>query len=210
MNAGCILAIQGEAFHMKRTSILVTGISLMLVGLLAVVVYYFIRTTPVSAPSVAITSFETCVAAGNPIMESFPRQCRDAVGGTTYTEQGAQNPTTATRTFPSAKGISIELDDWPTNSVITSPLTIHGRVPGNWSFEASFPVVLKDSAGNIIAQAPAALQGDWMTNDMVAFSVTLEFTKPANKPAGTLIFQKANPSDLVQNADSLQLSVQFK
>lgn len=28
------------------------------------------------APAIPITSFEDCVAAGNPVMESYPRQCR--------------------------------------------------------------------------------------------------------------------------------------
>lgn len=28
-----------------------------------------------------VTSFEECVAAGNPVMESYPRQCNDPVGG---------------------------------------------------------------------------------------------------------------------------------
>lgn len=36
-------------------------------------------TDPVDQGS--ITSFEECVAAGNPVMESYPRQCRSAGGG---------------------------------------------------------------------------------------------------------------------------------
>lgn len=32
----------------------------------------------------AVTDFTTCVAAGNPVMESYPRQC--AAGGRTYVE----------------------------------------------------------------------------------------------------------------------------
>lgn len=27
-----------------------------------------------------VTNFEECVRAGNPVMESYPRQCRDATG----------------------------------------------------------------------------------------------------------------------------------
>ena len=34
-----------------------------------------------------ITNFEECVAAGNPAMESYPRQCRDPVTDTTFTEE---------------------------------------------------------------------------------------------------------------------------
>lgn len=32
-----------------------------------------------------ITSFEECVAAGNPVMESYPRQCR--AGDTVFVEE---------------------------------------------------------------------------------------------------------------------------
>jgi len=31
-------------------------------------------------PCGTIDGFEECIAAGNPVMESYPRQCRDAVG----------------------------------------------------------------------------------------------------------------------------------
>lgn len=37
------------------------------------------------APAPAVTSFEECAAAGNPVMESYPRQCR--AGGTTFVEE---------------------------------------------------------------------------------------------------------------------------
>lgn len=37
-----------------------------------------------------ITTFEECAAAGNPVMESYPRQCR--AGGTTFVEAVAVPP----------------------------------------------------------------------------------------------------------------------
>jgi len=33
-----------------------------------------------------VINFETCVFAGHPVMESFPRQCRDPVTNKTFTE----------------------------------------------------------------------------------------------------------------------------
>ncbi|MFH1240129.1 MAG: hypothetical protein V1672_02835 [Candidatus Diapherotrites archaeon] len=33
-----------------------------------------------------ITNFDECAAAGNPVMESYPRQCRDPVSGNSFTE----------------------------------------------------------------------------------------------------------------------------
>jgi len=37
--------------------------------------------------SSTINSFEECAAAGNPIMESYPQQCRDPKSGNTFTEE---------------------------------------------------------------------------------------------------------------------------
>ncbi len=47
-----------------------------------------------------ITSFEECVAAGNPVMESYPRQCKTA-DGTTFTEQ-LEEPEFETITYEEA------------------------------------------------------------------------------------------------------------
>lgn len=43
-----------------------------------------------SAPNVEISSFEECVAAGNPIMESYPAQCL-VPNGKTFTQETAPN-----------------------------------------------------------------------------------------------------------------------
>jgi len=37
-----------------------------------------------------ITNFEECIAAGNPAMESYPRQCRDPISDRTFTEEVRQ------------------------------------------------------------------------------------------------------------------------
>lgn len=74
------------------------SITVLLAILVVLAVYFFIwpgRTGgPVLAPS-AVASFEDCVAAGNPVMESYPRQCSHE--GVTYTENlpsaPAGNPT---------------------------------------------------------------------------------------------------------------------
>ena len=42
------------------------------------------KVTPPSA--IQINSFETCLRAGNPVMESYPRQCK-VEGGRTYVEE---------------------------------------------------------------------------------------------------------------------------
>lgn len=147
-------------------------------------------------PSLALSTFEECVAAGNPIMESYPRQCR--VGSQLFTE----TITVAEFTSPNVN-VTTPLP----NATVQSPLVITGEAKA-WYFEASFPVILKDANGTILAQAPAQAQGDWMTPNFVPFSVTLTFAKPTTA-TGTLIFQKDNPSGLPENDAEEKFTVFF-
>lgn len=146
-----------------------------------------------------INSFDDCVKAGNPIMESYPRQCR--AGSQTFTEEIGNELD---------KADLIRLDSPRPNQIITSPLTITGQARGTWFFEASFPVILTDWDGKIIAQTVATAQGDWMTEDFVPFSATLEFDQPAYGQRGALILQKDNPSGLSEYDDALEIPVLFQ
>ena len=96
------------------------------------------------------------------------------------------------------------------NQEITSPLVISGQARGEWFFEASFPAVLTDQSGNILAQTPVAAQGDWMTQNFVPFSASLKFTKPTDVKTGFLILKRDNPSGLPQNDQSYKIPVVFK
>lgn len=197
---------------MKRAhawSIVVLSLILSVVVVWMCYLFWGLRTTP-KPPQV--TSFDTCAAAGNPVMETYPPQCRDAMTGITYTQDVSHLQPTAprTRTFASLKGVTIQLDNWTDDMQITSPFTVTGKVPGSWSFEASFPVALKDSMGVTLVQGVAVLQGDWMTDTPVPFTVTLQFTKPVGSSSGTLILRKDNPSGLPVNEDSLALPVYYK
>jgi hypothetical protein len=101
-------------------------------------------------------------------------------------------------------------------ATITSPLTVTGQARGNWFFEATFPVVLTDWDGRIIAQTQARAQGDWMTTDFVPFTATLTFKSPTISNTadyakrGFLILKKDNPSGLPANDDSREIQVFFK
>jgi hypothetical protein len=152
-----------------------------------------------------VTDFDSCVAAGNAVIETYPRQCKDK-NSKTYTE--AIEP--STQEFTSLKGIKARISNWVQGKALTSPLTITGEIPGNWSFEASFPVVLTNWDGVIIAQKAATLQGDWMTENLVPFAVTLEFESPTTYKNGTLILRKDNPSGLAENDDSIEIPVVYE
>ena len=94
------------------------------------------------------------------------------------------------------------------NQTISSPLLIKGEARGLWFFEASFPVRLYDGEGNKIGLAVAQAKGDWMTENFVPFGTELIFASPKTA-AGTLVFEKDNPSGLPENADELRVPVFF-
>lgn len=156
---------------------------------------------------VAITNFEECAKAGNPIMESYPRQCRTAEG----------------KTFSENVGNEVEKIDLVRitsprpNDTITSPLTVKGVARGNWFFEASFPLILTDWDGKIIAESFAQAKGDWMTTEFVPFEGTLVFESPVFEETdenhfnrrGSLILKKDNPSGLPENDDALEIPIMF-
>jgi hypothetical protein len=109
---------------------------------------------------------------------------------------------------PSLEGLII-VDIYP-NTPIHSPVTVTGRARGGWYFEGSFPVELKDAKDKTIIQTPAQAQSDWMTNNEVPFSVTLNFPTQPSGSKGTLVLRKDNPSGLPQNDQSLEVPVVFK
>lgn len=147
----------------------------------------------------AVTNFEECASAGNPIMESYPRQCRS--GGKTFTENIGNELDIANL---------IRVSTPRPNQIISSPLIIEGEARGNWFFEASFPVVLTNWDGLIIAQGIATAKGDWMTTGFVPFTATLTFKNPTYKNNGSLILKKDNPSGLPQNDNALEIPIIFK
>lgn len=94
------------------------------------------------------------------------------------------------------------------NMDVSSPMTIRGKARGNWYFEGQFSVELVDAAGNTLAEKAVQAQGKWMTDDFVPFEATLEFDAPDDE-RGYLIFHRANPSGLKENAMQYKQPVIF-
>ncbi len=152
-----------------------------------------------SADSAArVDSFEECVAAGNPIMETFPRRCRS--GNKTFIESAPNNADVSSR-------IRVTVPE--PQQAIASPLAIEGKARGSWFFEASFPIRLLDSAGNEIAFTTGQAQGNWMTDDWVLFKAVLTFTAPTSTATGVLVFEKDNPSGLLAYDERLTIPIRF-
>ncbi len=149
--------------------------------------------------SASITSYDECVAAGYPVMESYPPKCTTP-DGAVYSQDIGNELDAADR---------IQLDTPRPNDTITSPLTISGQAVGYWFFEAEFPIYLLDASGQVIANTQARSQGEWMTENFVPFETTLEFDTP-DTSTGTLMLQNSNPSGLEQTAASLTVPVNFE
>jgi len=100
-------------------------------------------------------------------------------------------------------------------AVVANPMTITGEARGQWFFEASFPIMITDWDGKILAETSASAQGDWMTTEFVPFVAELGFESPYKDgdpefmKRGTLILKKDNPSGLPEHDNAIEIPVQF-
>lgn len=101
-----------------------------------------------------------------------------------------------------------------TRVTVTSPksgatvgktFVVAGSAPGNWFFEASFPVQVRDKDNSKIGQGVAQAQGDWMTTDLVTFTTTISVSN--YKGPATLVLLRDNPSGLPENDDALEVPI---
>jgi len=145
-----------------------------------------------------VSSFEECVSLGNPVMESYPRQCRSE-SGEVFTENIGNEI---------EKSNLIRVFQPRPNTAVASPLVVKGESRGNWFFEASFLIELVDENGTVIANAIAEAKSDWMTVDFVPFEATLIFSKPETVK-GEIVLIKDNPSGLPEHDDELRIPVAF-
>lgn len=157
------------------------------------------ETIPDSPSAAVVNDFDACVAAGNPIMESWPRQCRSAAGQLFVEDIGNELESVDL----------IRLDEPRPNQLVASPLRLTGEARGYWYFEADFPVRLLDANGVELAVGPATAQSDWMVEGWVPFVIKLEFDEPATD-TGTLVLERDNSSGLPENDDALIVPVRFR
>lgn len=143
-----------------------------------------------------VYDFTSCVAYGNLVMESHPRQCRDR-DGVVYAEKLASFDDNLVRV------------DFPVkDTLVTSPLVIKGEARGFWYFEASFPVSLIDEDGNVLASHYATAEGDWMTEEYVPFSSPVSFSV-SKETRGFVVLKKDNPSGDPERDAEVRLPVVF-
>ncbi len=178
------------------------GLLIILVLLLiAGAVYFFYEKSDVIPPT-PITSYEECVSAGFPSLESYPPQCITSTG-----EHFTQNVGNAQE-----KSDKIQITYPQPGGTVTSPLIVKGKARGTWYFEASFPVFVTDWDGKIIGEGHAEATSDWMTTEFVPYVATITFAVDPQvySKRGTLILQKDNPSGMPENDDAVEIPVMFQ
>jgi len=181
---------------MKKNSdkvlfLLLVILTVVFVGGIAIT--YLIKPTPPE-----ILTFDECVDAGYPVLESYPRQCLVSGGDSFIEDINDQEK----------KDDLIRLFSPQINEIIAGPFILRGEARGFWFFEADFPVLIIDGLGNILAQLPAMAEDNWMTTDFVPFSAEVEFLPPETKN-GWIILKRSNPSDLPENDDELRIPIKF-
>lgn len=184
----------------RAVGVWVAVIVLIIIGLIGWAWYAFVSNN--SDNQETITNYEECVAGGYPIMETYPEQCRDGRGQTFVRDISNE---TRQYEYISENGVKIEVVSPDSGETVTSPFVVEGRVPGSWSFEASFPIELFDENGNSLAIIPAQLQADWMTEELVEFIATIEVA--GYRGPATLVLRKDNPSGLTENDDFVEIPI---
>lgn len=85
----------------------------------------------------------------------------------------------------------------PGDTISSTTVTITGKARGTWYFEASFPIeVVASTFGEAITigQGHAEALSDWMTEDFVPFTATIELSKGPEKSQVVVVLKNANPS----------------
>lgn len=93
-------------------------------------------------------------------------------------------------------------------STVEGAVAITGEARGVWFFEATFPVELQDAEGNVVVQSYATAQGNWMTEDFVPFSASVD-TDAVATATGTLVLRRSNPSGLPEHDADVRIPLRF-
>lgn len=180
--------------HDRATSTLLVALLLIMVGMAAAAGTYYWQMHKIDDLNKQISTLNTRIS--NLQRQQSPSSPPSAA------------PASSDNTYESQKGVQIIVYTPIKNAKVASPVGVVGKVPGNWSYEASFPVQIRDSSNKVVAQGTGQLLGDWMTDNLVPFSAKLTYSSAA-PGAGTLVLQKDNPSGQESNDDALQIPIQL-
>lgn len=142
---------------------------------------------------IIVDSFESCMLAGYPVQESYPRRCA-LPGGEVFTEEIEEI------------SYDIVLETPKPNSSVSNPFEIKGEAVGAWFFEAEFTAELLDSDGEVVSTTVLRADGEWMTEELVGFSGEMDAGDFSGR--GELVLKSANPSGLPENQKIFSIPVQ--
>jgi len=103
----------------------------------------------------------------------------------------------------------IKIDAPTANTVVKNLSEIRGNAKGVWYFEGSFPVKVFDGNGIEIGGGLATALGDWMTEEYVDFTGTVEFAEPETE-TGVMEFRRDNPSGLPEYDKKVKVPIKFE
>lgn len=119
---------------------------------------------------------------------------------------------TTTPTEPAPLSMRVSVDSPKKGATVPSKFAITGKAPGNWYFEAVFPIVITGTDGAEIARtqgrASPPAGGDWMTTELVPFSATID--AGSYRGLATVNLLRDNPSGLPENEDSVSFEVTIR
>ena len=91
---------------------------------------------------------------------------------------------------------------------IVSGVLLTGKIKGGFCFEAVCPIKIVSDQGDAIFSGVINLQGDWMTDELVPFQVSLMFDNSvAQAQQGKIIIGNDNPSGLAENERCYEIPV---
>ena len=151
-------------------------------------------------PNLQVLSFDDCILAGYPVLESYPRQCKTP-DGRVFAEE-----ITPPITYNNATADLIQIELPFPGAVTGKEFKVIGKARGYWFFEASFPIELLDKDGVKIAVGIAQAEGEWMTEEFVPFIADIKAPQSYIGRA-TLVLNKDNPSGLPENDASISFPI---
>ncbi|QQG38323.1 MAG: hypothetical protein HYS26_02110 [Candidatus Kaiserbacteria bacterium] len=103
---------------------------------------------------------------------------------------------------------NVRVDAPRMGETVASTIEVRGQARGNWYFEASFPLEVRDPSGKRVGEGYAMTSEEWMTTNFVSFEGTVVATD--YRGPATLVLHKDNPSGLPENDDSVEFSIVIK
>lgn len=140
------------------------------------------------------------------LLFTIPAPNHSAVATSTSVTETKPTPQPETSAANQPLSARVRVTSPAANTTVGSMFEIKGEAPGNWFFEASFPIQVRDENGTVVARTHASAQGEWMTTDLVQFTSTINIETAYKGPA-TLILMRDNPSGLPENDDAVEVPI---